>query len=424
MKYRRTFRGLVAACVVTTGLLLGSVAAFAAGTGKATDTGVNIREDASTSAKAIGSTTKDVKFDIYSKKTDSAGNVWYKITVSGDTKGYVRSDYVTDVTGEIPSENGSSTTESTSSTTSSTSTTTTTDSTASSTTDSTASTTSTAASVTVNPSAYTFGTTTGEVSVRESASTKSNKVATTATNQDVAITGEAKGTDGMTWYQINYGDVKGFIRSDLLTVGEKVSTPDESEPVEETEPVVEEEDDVFVAPEPTPIVNQDYEVRYEPNDQGENIWYLYDHNKGTRQSLDNIFAVMEQSQNMTTSKKEMSSGLKIVVIVMGVVIVILIAVVAILAFKLRDSYEYEDDDDDEDDDEDDDDDNYTSSGSSSSYAEDDDEELDEDDIKVVSKQGKAKKPAGRPSRIGGDSWKNNFLDIDDDVEFEFLDLDK
>lgn len=422
MKYRRSLRGLVAACVVTTGLLLGSVAVFAAGTGKATDTGVNIREDASTSAKAIGSTTKDVKFDIYSKKTDSAGNVWYKITVSGDTKGYVRSDYVTDVTGEIPAENGSSSTESTTTTTSSTtsSTTTSTESTASTTT-------STASTVTVNPSAYTFGTTTAEVSVRESASTKSNKVATTATNQDVAITGEAKGTDGMTWYQVNYGDVKGFIRSDLLTVGEKAATPEETEPAEETETVIEdEEEDAFVAPpEPTPVVNQDYEVRYEPNEQGDNIWYLYDHNKGTRQSLDNIFAVMEQSQNMTTSKKEKSSGLKIVVIVMGVVIVVLIAVVAILAFKLRDSYEYEDDDDDDDDDEDedDDDDNYTSSGSGS-YSDDDDEDLDDEDIKVVSKQGKAKKPAGRPSRIGGDSWKNNFLDIDDDVEFEFLDLDK
>lgn len=409
MNCNKVIRGFLAACVISTGLLLGSVAAFAAGTGKATDTGVNIRDDASTSAKAIGSTTKDVKFDIHAKKTDSAGNVWYKITVSGDTKGYIRSDYVTDVQGDIPSEDSSSST-----------------STSTTTTETTSTTTSEASTVTVNPSAYSFGTTTGEVSVRESASTKSNKVATTATNQDVAITGEAKGADGMTWYQINYGDVKGFIRSDLLTVGEKTVTPEEGEDADlgETDEEVPEEEEVEVTPEPTPVVNTDYELRYEPNDSGENIWYLYDHIKGTRQSLDNIFAVMEQSQNLSSSDKDKSSGMKIVVIILAIIVVLLIVVVAILAFKLRDSYDdYEDDDDDDDDDDDEeDDDDYPSSGSSMM---DDDEDLDEDEVKVVSRGGKKKKLASRPSKIGGDSWKsNNFLDIDDDVEFEFLDLDK
>lgn len=416
MNCNKAIKGLLAACVITTGLLISAVSTYAAGTGKATDTGVNIREGASTSAKAIGSTTKDVKFDIHAKTKDSAGNVWYKITVSGSTKGYIRSDYVTDVEGDIPTEDGSS-----SSTTSTDSTTTSTD-----TTSSTTSTTSNEIStVVVNPSKYQFGTTTGEVSVRASASTKSDKITTTATNQDVAITGELKGTDGMTWYQITYGDTKGFIRSDLLTVQDAAGSTTEEEttdPIEEVDPI-EEEPVVTTAPTPAPVLNEDYELRYEPNDEGENIWYLYDHTKGTRQSLDNIFAVMEQSQNMTTSSKEKSSGLKIVVIIMGVVIALLIAGIAVLAFKLRDSYtDWEEDDDDEEDDEDDD--MPVSRGTSAMV--DDDEELDEDDIRVV-KRGKPKKTvstSSRPSRVA-DSWKSNkFFEIDDDVEFEFLDIDK
>ena len=404
MKFSKLVRGLCTALIVTAGLYFGTITAYAAGTGKATDDGVRIRATASKDGEVIGSSTKGNKIDIFSQTKDSEGNVWYKVTVSGDTKGYIRADYITDVSGDIPSEGGSTESTTQSSTTTEASTTET----------SAAETSTTEASTTeVNPSAYTFGTTSGEVSVRESPSTKANKVTTTATNQDVAITGEATGADGMVWYQINYGDITGFIRSDLITPGS--NEPEEELPTD---------DELVEAPEvdETVVANADYELRFEPNNDGVEVWYLYDNVKGTRQTLDNIFAVMNQSQQMEAENNG-SSSLKIVVIVLGVVVVLLVIAVFFLIFKLKDAYEDWEDDEDDDDDEDE----EEEIPVKSSPIPEDDEELDDDDIKIVSKKGKAKKaaPASKPAKAQGESWKSNkFFEIDDDVEFEFLDIDK
>lgn len=402
MKFSKLVRGLCTALIVTAGLYFGTITAYAAGTGKATDDGVRIRATASKDGEVIGSSTKGNKIDIFSQTKDSEGNVWYKVTVSGDTKGYIRADYVTDVSGDIPSEGGSTegTTQSSTST----------DTSATDTSATEASTTE-ASTTEVNPSAYTFGTTNGEVSVRESPSTKANKVTTTATNQDVAITGEATGADGMVWYQINYGDISGFIRSDLITPGSN----EEELPTDE---------DIAEAPEvDEPVVaNADYELRFEPNNEGVEVWYLYDNVKGTRQTLENIFAVMNQSQQMEAEDNG-GSSLKIVVIILGVVVVLLVIAVFFLIFKLKDAYEDWEDEDTEDDEEDE----EEEVSVKSSPIPDDDEELDDDDIKIVSKKGKAKKaaPASKPAKAQGESWKSNkFFEIDDDVEFEFLDIDK
>lgn len=407
MKLSNFVKGLCTAVVVSAGLWLGAVSAYAAGTGKATDDGVRIRATASKDGEVIGSSTKGNTIDIFAQTKDSEGNTWYKVTVSGDTKGYIRADYMTDVTGDIPSEGGATTTTTT------TENTTTTESTTEST---------EATTTEVNPSAYTFGTTDGEVSVRESPSTKANKVATTATNQDVAITGEATGADGKIWYQINYGDIKGFIRSDLIIPGsQETEAPADTESAESPEGSVDEGTDVAAAPAP---VSQDYELRFEPNAEGVEVWYLYDNIKGTRQTLENIFAVMNQNQQLEA--KESGGIPKIVVIIMGVVIVLLVAAVLVLIFKLRDSYDGWEDDDSEEDDDDDEEEQQPVKGATSSLIPDDDEELDDDDIKIVSKKGKAKKVStSKPAKSQGDSWKSNkFFEIDDDVEFEFLDIDK
>ena len=175
--------------------------------------------------------------------------------------------------------------------------------------------------------------------------------------------------------------------------------------------------------------NQDYELRYEANDQGVDTWYLYDHIKGTRQSLDNIFAVMQQSQNMTTQDNAKASTLKKVVIAMGLGIVLLIIGIVIMFFKLKDSYEDWEDDDDADNDQD----GYdeVETAQSEPEPEDDDVDLDDEDIKIVTKRGKPRKASSitKPSKALQDerkeAWQSkNFLDIDDDMEFEFLDIDK
>lgn len=402
MRLGKLAKGLCTVFAIGVGLYFSAAVTFAAGTGKATDDGVRIRSSASASGEVIGSSTKGNKMDIFAKTKDSDGNTWYKVTVSGDTKGYIRADYVTDVQGDIPSEGGDSSSTSAS----------TTEANDQADTTSTAADTTEATTTVVNPSSYSFGTTSGEVSVRESPSTKANKVATTATNQDVAITGEATGSDGMVWYQVNYGDITGFIRSDLITPGS-----DEQEAVEET-PI--EDAEVPVEVEEPAAVSNDYELRFEPNNEGVDVWWLYDNVKGTRQTLDNIFAVMNQNQELANKESE-KSPLKTVVIIMGVIMVLLVIAVFVLIFKLKDSYE---DWDEEEEDEDD----HPIEDVPVEEPEEEDEELDDEDIKIVTKRGKAKKAttSTKPAKSSqNESWKSNkFFEIDDDVEFEFLDIDK
>jgi len=412
MKISKVIKGMIAVVALSAGVILGAVGAYAAGTCKVSADAAKIRETASTSAEVVGSTVKGSKLDVLGSTKDSDGYTWYKVYVDGNSTGYIRADLVTDVEGDFPSDSGSS-----SSSDSDTETETTTEQ---------AEEPAEVITTTVNPSQYTVGTTTDTVSVREAASTKSTKKTTTAAGQDVAITGEATDDSGMLWYQISYGDINGFIRSDFLKVGEDVAETDTGEAVETSEPA---EEPAAEVEQPVTTANQDYELRYEANDQGVDTWYLYDHIKGTRQSLDNIFAVMQQSQNMTTQDNEKASTLKKVVIVMGIVIVLLIIGLVIMFFKLKDSYEDWEDDDDADNDQDDYDEVVTSQ--SEPEPEDDDVDLDDEDIKIVTKRGKPRKASSitKPSKALQDerkeAWQSkNFLDIDDDMEFEFLDIDK
>jgi hypothetical protein len=184
--------------------------------------------------------------------------------------------------------------------------------------------------------------------------------------------------------------------------------------------------------EPQEVVNKEYEVKYEANAEGIEEWFLYDHNRGTKQSLADLLAVVRQTQEDEQSAASQLKVYKLLAIIMIAIVIALIIVVTILAFKLRDAYEYEYEDDDEEySDEDD----------------DDDDEEDDDEEFVVRKPlfRRASKSSGERSAsntehreeaesqatMSGETetqkkdtaWQpNNFLDMDDDMEFEFLDL--
>lgn len=426
MKTQNAIKSLLAVAIVTIGIYVASVGAFAQGTCKVSESAAKIRATASTSAEVVGSTTRGTKLDVISSTKDSSGYTWYKVYVENQKTGYIRGDLVTDVSGDIASEDGGST--------------------------STSTTTNEASTTTVDSCQYTSGKVKDQVNVRESASASSNKKTTASAGKTVSITGQAKDSDGKIWYQVNIDGTTGFIRSDFIDTSasttETVETPEatDDETVEGTvegedlEVTGEEEEDDWgdLDTSSTPV-NNDYELRYEANDEGTEMWYLYDHVKGTRQSLDNIFAVMQQSQNLQASDNSMDSKMKIVVIVMGAVILLLIIVVTILIFKLRDSYEDWEEDDDEDDDDDEDEKPVISrrekaqTAKKSRFIPEDDEELDEDDIKIVNKRGREPvrnvssltKPSRAVQEDRREAWQSKqFLEIDDDMEFEFLDIDK
>ena len=412
MRLRSAVKGLMAATVVTAFVYMAAFGSMAAGTCKVSADAAKIRESASTSAEVVGSTVKGSKLDVLSSTKDSSGYTWYKVYVDGNTTGYIRADLVTDVDGDIATEKSSSSSSNSTESTSSNETTTQTE------------TAQEVTTTTVEACEFTSGTTTDSVSVREAASTKSNKKATAPSGQALSITGQATGSDGNIWYQVSYDGVNGFIRSDYVNTDSQTSEGEGEDEV--TDEGSEEEADIAA---PVSAPNNDYELKYEPNNEGVDTWYLYDHIKGTRQSIDNINAVMQQSQTAQADESGDVSKYKKIVIIMGIVILILVIAVSLLLFKLRDSYEdWEDDDDDQYEDEIEERPVRRATPAPAPVIED---EPNDDDIKIVTKKGRPKKASAitKPSKALQDdrkeAWQSkNFLDIDDDMEFEFLDIDK
>ena len=374
-----------------------SLSAYAMGKAKVVADSGKIRAGASTNTEAKASVVKDDELDIIAQTKDSNGYTWYKVYVNGTDTGYIRADLLSEATGSIPTEeadtqsNDAAATEDTAQQTE---------------------------FVQVTASTAAAGKVVGDtVNVRENPSTKAAIAGKATGGTEVTISGETTDSAGKMWYQVSYGNVTGFIRSDFLEITQ-MAEPEVEEVVEEVEEVVEE------VQEP---VNQDYELVYEANAEGVEEWFLYDYNRGTKQSLENLLTVVRQSQEEEKGAVSQLKTFKIIAIVLAAVILALVVVVTILIFKLRDSYEYvyEDDDDDDDDDEDDD---------------DDDEEDEEDEVvrrsafkktapvkkssTTVQPERQAVKPSsGKTTEKKDTSWQSkNFLDVDDDMEFEFLDL--
>lgn len=396
---------MIAAVLVLVGQM--SITANAQGTTKVTADSAKIRSSASTSSDVKASVSKDDKLDVLAQTTDSNGYTWYKVYVNGSDTGYIRADLVATVEGSVETESASNASES-----------------------STPSTNEGQAVdyVQVNDSTVTGAkVVAGSVNVRSNPSTSASVAGKAKEGMEVTVSGEAADSEGKTWYQVSFSadgkNVEGFIRSDFLEVTAMAEEESVQEAVEEEPAEVEEADTSG---------NKEYELVYEANPEGVEEWFLYDHNRGTKQSLADLLAVVRQTQDNESSASSQLKTFKILVIVMVAVIIALIIAVTLLIFKLRDSYEYEYEDDDEDEEDDDDIDDE----------EDDDEDDEDDDEEEVIRKPVFKKAAtakaSQPTRTqaaapaktqteaqkkDSSSWQSkNFLDIDDDMEFEFLDI--
>lgn len=335
-----------------------------------------VRKEPSTSSDIVAGLLKGSTVTVTDEVTDSAGMMWYKVSVDNGS-GYIRSDLL------IKAATSTGTTTSTTTATG---------------------TNSSPAPTTATPIAETKAYVNFESArVRQGASTNHEIVGSVTENTSVTITGEANGSDGKKWYQIKYNnqagrEVTGFIRSDLLTIGEApvAETPAETEtPAEETETVETEEEategeieeDMMEEPEETPEVvvpevteKPDYEMVFTANNEGVEEWYLYDNINGTRQTLAGLMAAAEAGTTQSQADTDQLSTQKIIIIVLAVVVAILAIVVTLLLFKIKDLYDedYDDDEDDEDEEDDDEED------------EEDEDDEEEEEIKVVRK----KRPTG------------------------------
>ena len=410
-----------------------------------------IRESADTSSGVMASVKQNDKLDITAQTTSGDGYTWYKVYVDGSKQGYIRADLVNNVEGSISKESADAAKSSDSDDESKQS-----DQNqitsvgsgnkkAESTADDNVQS-EPSEPVSVSPSTVTAAKVVGStVRVRETPSTNGKVKGSAKVDTEVTVSGETTDADGKTWYQVSYNSddstINGFIRSDFLEVTQ-TAEPTTAEAETETEAPTEE------VPE-----NNDYALKYEENDEGTMEWFLYDNLKGTKQSINNIYEIVKQSQDSEASDNDQMSKMKIILIVMAAVILLLVIGITILLFKVRDTYDaYDDEDEDdeeeeeeivpvrrkkpskkssrkqsrrkhyeEDDDEDDEDDEDEED-------EDDDEEDEEDEEEVIrpaKKNGKASQngKASHNNKSSDANWQSkNFLDVDDDMEFEFLDI--
>ena len=362
---------LLAAVLVLQVVLLGetTITANAQGTATVTADSGKIRKTPDTGSEVLASVKENDKLTVIAQTTAADGYTWYKVFVDDTTKGYIRADLVSEVEGSITTEsaadaaaNGNTTTVSSNAT-------------SNTVTDNTQEEDEEPQQqevefVKVNASNVSKAkVTASSVNVRSNPSTSASVAGKAREGTEVNVFGESSDNEGKIWYQVKYTAndtaVEGFIRADFLEVTETqetVETPTEEAPAEE------------VAEEPAeePSVPKEYEVVYEANPEGVEEWFLYDHNRGTKQSIADLLAVVRQTQDDENSAVSKLKTYKIFMIVMVAIILALVVGLTLMVFKLKDAYEYEyeDDEDDEDDEEDDD-------------GDDEDEEDDEEEEMYV-----------------------------------------
>lgn len=449
---------LVVALSLVMGMFLwcdNSVYSLALGKAKVVANSGRIREKADKSSDTVGSVEKGNSLDVISQTTDADGYTWYKVYVNKEKTGYIRADLVT-VEGTISTEdkkeetktestdekpvseeqaeekkqesggnktvvgsNNSTTTEKTSETKTEEKTETKTE--------------TVVVAVNVTETDVASVKVTDSVRVRKGAGTNFDVVEVAPDGTVATVSGIAADSQGKNWYQVSFNTgnktVNGFIREDLVEVAERIEPQVEEEVPEEAAPQAEE----------NVVESEDYYLQYLPNDAGEMDWFLFDNIQGTKQSLSQLLEAVEQANTSEESKDEQGSTMRMIIIAMAVVVVVLIIVVTILIFKLRDTeYEYEDDDDEYDDDDADDDDHDNDDDDDEEEevvekkiktprigffkkkevvedTDEDDDDDEEEEIPVIKPQ--------TPVKENNKSWQSkDFLELDDDMEFEFLDL--
>lgn len=331
-KWKHSKSSMIRGVLVTVCAVLffmgGQFKSQAAGTGKIKVGSAIIRQSADKDSTPVATSSQGTVVTINNEVTDAAGIVWYEIQVDANTIGYVRSDLV-------DKEGGSDTS-------------------------------ATEAAQSSN-AGFAPGAETGPetamdaqyatikvraAKIRTAASTSKGVVDSIPEGHQVIISGQTNGSD-KPWYYITFTgtdgtEKSGYVRSDLVTLGDMV-------PVQQPEEQAPEEQTPEEQLEPEPEVKDDYGLIYEPNSEGNYEWFLHDYTgtdetkQSVREILDTVHALdVNQSIDAKTVTKQ-----RIIIIVLLGVIVLLAVVITIMVFKLRDASYESDDDDDEDDEEDD-----------------------------------------------------------------------
>lgn len=325
-KHPMILRGMLLAAGIMTALWSQVLVSLADSTGTVNAGSAKIREKADIDSGVIGSLSQGATVNIKDEVQGVSGDLWYQVYVDANTTGYIRADLVdkkdgstegtaSDAGVQSDGQSGGAAEEADSA--------------------------MDAQYATVKPEA---------IKVRTKPSTSESVVDRLTQGTQVVVTGQSNGIDGKTWYYAAFtgtdGTEKtGFIRSDLLTLGDMVPAPEE-EPTEVSEP----------EPEAKAPINNDYELTYELEEDGSYQWYLYDYTSGEHGSRQKLQVLLDATKKQGEDNEADAKTLvrqRIAIVVLVILAVVLIAAVIIMALKLRDVYyeDYEDEDEDEADDE-------------------------------------------------------------------------
>lgn len=304
-------------------------------TGTVLPSSVYIREKPEQGSEVIGSSSAGKEITIRGK-VDSSGTTWYQVYVDANTLGYVRADMIerkgegdiptVSVAAEAPAAQTQTSDEQEQA-------------------QPTASSGGGAQVEAQEAMDLQYASTNVQAKVRPDPSTSNNHVDSLTPGTQVVVSGKSEGSDGKTWYYVTFtgangSEKTGYIRADLLDLGEllPVEEAPEEEPV--TEPVT-----------PPETQRNDYELKIETNSEGEEVWYLHDNIKGNKEPL---APLLESSYAQSVDDKDDTGTIvkqRIVIVVLAVLLAALAVTVIIMAFKLRDAYyeDYEDDEEEEDD---------------------------------------------------------------------------
>lgn len=324
-------KGILTAACMAVMVWCTPIVSLADAAGKVIPNSVNIRKSPDANSEVVGSSTIGKTVTIKGK-VSASGATWYQVYLSANNVGYIRSDMieledgaevpvVSDTSSAAQPDNGG---------------------------EAQADTPSGSASVAADESVdLQYAKIKVNCKVRPEPSTKKNPVGALTEGAQVIISGKSAGSDGKTWYYVTYtssngSENTGFVREDLLEMGEML--PVEEEPPQEETPVEE--------PEPEPVVNNDYELRLEQREEGP-VWYLYDNINGDMRELEPL---LQSAYSRSQAEEEAAASVvkqRIVIVVLAVLLAALLVTVIIMALKLRDAYyeDYEDDEDEDDEEE-------------------------------------------------------------------------
>lgn len=277
-----------------------------------------IRENTDTSSTAIGSVARGKTITIKEEVQDASGAAWYRVYVDSNTLGYIRADLINRNDGgageAAPDDGGQNAAQNEAQ--------------------------SGAAQAETAMEAQYAAVSQDAIKVRTGPSTRNSIVDRLVRDAQVIISGQSAGSDGKTWYYVAFTgadgvEKTGFVRSDLVTLGDMVPVQEEEVP-EEPE----------VVPEPEETVSKDYEVSYDQEEDGSYAWYLHDNVAGYRQKLQPLLDATQVQDEDASADAKVLVRQRIVIVVLIFLVLALIVAVIVMGLKLRDVYyeDYEDDD--------------------------------------------------------------------------------